>query len=56
VFGPPEAVSPAQEARGGVVVAAAPIGAVWSNRPAGSHPPGGESAIQTFVQAAARAG
>jgi hypothetical protein len=56
VFGAPETISPAQEARGGVVVPAAPIGAVWSNRPAGSHPPGGESAIQTFVQAAARAG
>jgi hypothetical protein len=56
VFGPTEAVSAAQEARAGAVVPAAPIGAVWSNRPAGSHPPGGESAIQTFVQSAARAG
>jgi hypothetical protein len=45
-FGPPEAVSPAQEARGGVVVPAAPVGAVWSNRPTGAPP--------TFVQAAAR--
>jgi hypothetical protein len=53
-FGPPEAVSPAQEARAGAVVPAAPIGAVWSNRPAGSHPPGGVNAIQTFVQASAR--
>jgi hypothetical protein len=53
-FGPAEAVSPAQEARLGAVVPAAPIGAVWSNRPAGSHPPGGVSAVQTFVQASAR--
>ena len=45
-FGPPEAVSPAQEARAGAVVPAAPIGAVWSNRPAGSHPPGGVNAIR----------
>jgi hypothetical protein len=54
LFGPAEAVSPAQEARGAVVVPAAPVGLVWSNRPAGSHPPGGQSAIQTFVQASAR--
>jgi hypothetical protein len=54
LFGPPEAVSPAQEARAGAVVPAPPVGAVWSNRPAGSNPPGGQSAIQTFVQAAAR--
>jgi hypothetical protein len=53
-FGPPQAVSPAQEARAGAVVPAAPIGAVWSNRPAGSQPPGGVNAIQTFVQASAR--
>ncbi len=53
-FGPAEAVSPAQEARLGAVVPAAPIGAVWSNRPAGSRPPGGVSAVQTFVQASAR--
>jgi hypothetical protein len=53
-FGPAEAVSPAQEARAGAVVPAAPIGAVWSNRPTGSHPPGGVGAIQTFVQASAR--
>jgi hypothetical protein len=53
-FGPPQAVSPAQEARAGAVVPAAPIGAVWSNRPAGSHQPGGVNAIQTFVQASAR--
>jgi hypothetical protein len=45
-FGPPEAVSPAQEARAGAVVPAAPIGAVWSNRPTGAPP--------TFLQAAAR--
>jgi hypothetical protein len=55
-FGPAETVSAAQEARGAVVVPAAPAGLVWSNRPAGSHPPGGESAIQTFVQSAARTG
>jgi hypothetical protein len=54
LFGPPEAVSPAQEARAGAVVPAAPIGAVWSNRPAGSHPPGGINAIESFVQASAR--
>ena len=42
LFGPPEAVSPAQEARAGAVVPAPPVGAVWSNRPAGSHPPGGD--------------
>jgi hypothetical protein len=54
LFGPAEAVSPAQEAHAGAVVPAAPIGAVWSNRPAGSHPPGGVNAIQTFVQASAR--
>ena len=53
-FGPAEAVSPAQEARAGAVVPAAPIGAVWSNRPAGSHPPGPINAIQTFVQSSAR--
>jgi hypothetical protein len=55
-FGPAEAVSAAQEARGAVVVPAAPVGLVWSNRPAGSNPPGGQSALQTFVQAAARTG
>jgi hypothetical protein len=53
VFGPPEAVSPAQEARGAMVVPAAPVGLVWSNRPAGSHPSGGLRAIQTYVQASA---
>ena len=36
-----------------VVVPAAPVGLVWSNRPAGSRPPGGLSAIQTFVQSSA---
>jgi hypothetical protein len=55
-FGPAEAVSATQEARGAVVVPAAPAGLVWSNRPAGSHPPGGIDAIQTFVQSAARTG
>jgi hypothetical protein len=49
-FGPAEAVSPAQLARAGAVVPAAPIGAVWSNRLAVSNPP----AIQSFVQASAR--
>lgn len=53
-FGPAGAVSPPQEARGGAVVPADPIGAVWSNRPTGSHPPGGLDAIRTFVQASAR--
>jgi hypothetical protein len=52
-FGPAETVSAAQEARGAVVVPALPAGLVWSNRPAGSHPVGGLSAIQTFVQTSA---
>jgi hypothetical protein len=55
-FGPAEVVSPAQEARGAVVLPAAPVALVWSNRPAGSHPPGGVNAIQTFVQTAVRTG
>ena len=29
---------------------------VWTNRPAGSHPPGGLTAVQTFAQAATRTG
>ena len=53
-FGPAEAVSPAQEARAGRVVIAPQPTIVWTNRPAGSHPPGGIAAIQTFAQAATR--
>jgi hypothetical protein len=54
-FGPAEAASPAQEARAGraIVLAGKPT-VVWTNRPAGSHPPGGIGAIQTFAQAATR--
>jgi hypothetical protein len=29
---------------------------VWTNRPAGSHPPGGVAAVQTFAHAATRTG
>lgn len=55
-FGAAEAVSAAQEARAGqAVFAGAPL-VVWTNRPAGSHPPGGPDAIQTFAQAATRTG
>jgi hypothetical protein len=51
-FGAPEAVSDAQEARAGRVALAARPTVVWTNRPAGSHPPGGLGATQTFAQAA----
>jgi hypothetical protein len=55
-FGAAEAVSAAQEARAGrAIIAPAPT-VVWTNRPAGSHPPGGLAAIQTFAQAANRSG
>ena len=56
-FGAAEAVSAAQEARAGRAVFAGgadPAIVVWSNRPAGSHPPGGIGAIRTFAQAATR--
>jgi hypothetical protein len=53
-FGPAEAVSPAQEARAGRAVVAPQPTIVWTNRPTGSHPPGGIAAIQTFAQAATR--
>jgi hypothetical protein len=53
-FGAPEAVSAAQEARAGRAVFAPLPTIVWTNRPAGSHPPGGISAVQTFAQAATR--
>jgi hypothetical protein len=53
-FGAAEAVSAAQEARAGRAVFAAAPTVVWTNRPAGSHPPGGIAAIQTFAQAATR--
>jgi hypothetical protein len=55
-FGAPEAVSAAQEARaGGALLSPVPT-VVWTNRPAGSHPPGGIAAVQTFAQAATRSG
>jgi hypothetical protein len=53
-FGAPEAVSAAQEARAGQAVFAPQPTIVWTNRPAGSHPPGGINAVQTFAQAATR--
>jgi hypothetical protein len=53
-FGAPEAVSAAQEARAGRAVFAPLPTIVWTNRPAGSHPPGGIAAVQTFAQAATR--
>ena len=55
-FGPAEAVSAAQEARAGRAVLTDKPLVVWTNRPAGSHPPGGPDAIQTFAQAATRSG
>jgi hypothetical protein len=55
-FGPAEAVSAAQEARGGHATLAGVPTIVWTNRPAGSHPPGGLGAVQTFAQAATRTG
>jgi hypothetical protein len=55
-FGPAEAVSAAQEARGAHVTLVGAPTVVWTNRPAGSHPPGGLAALQTFAQAATRTG
>jgi hypothetical protein len=55
-FGAAEAVSAAQEARAGRAIVAPTPTVVWTNRPAGSHPPGGIGTIQTFAQAATRAG
>jgi hypothetical protein len=55
-FGPAEAVSAAQEARAGKAVMVPAPTVVWTNRPAGSHPPGGVGAVQTFAQAATRTG
>jgi hypothetical protein len=55
-FGPAEAVSAAQEARAGRAILAGVPTIVWTNRPAGSHPPGGLTAVQTFAQAATRTG
>jgi hypothetical protein len=55
-FGPAEAVSAAQEARGGRAIMNPAPTVVWTNRPAGSHPPGGLAAVQTFAQAATRTG
>jgi hypothetical protein len=55
-FGAAEAVSEAQEARAGRAVLAPAPTIVWTNRPAGSHPPGGIAAVQTFAQAATRTG
>ena len=43
-FGAAEAVSAAQEARAGRAVLAPAPTVVWTNRPAGSHPPGGIAA------------
>jgi hypothetical protein len=55
-FAAPEAVSAAQEARAGKAVMVPAPTVVWTNRPAGSHPPGGVGAVQTFAQAATRTG
>jgi hypothetical protein len=55
-FGAAEAVSAAQEARAGRAILAGVPTIVWTNRPAGSHPPGGLAAVQTFAQAATRTG
>ena len=55
-FGAAEAVSAAQEARAGRTILSPTPTVVWTNRPAGSHPPGGIGAAQTFAQAATRAG
>jgi hypothetical protein len=55
-FGAPEAVSAPQEARAGRAILGAKATVVWTNRPAGSHPAGGIGAVQTFAQAATRAG
>jgi hypothetical protein len=55
-FGAAEAVAPAQEARAGQAIVSPTPTVVWTNRPAGSHPPGGVGAVQTFAQAATRTG
>ena len=55
-FGADEAVSAAQEARAGRALVSPTPTVVWTNRPAGSHPPGGLAAVQTFAQAATRTG
>ena len=55
-FGAAEAVSGAEEARAGRAVLTPAPTIVWTNRPAGSHPPGGIAAVQTFAQAATRTG
>ena len=55
-FGAAEAVSAAQEARAGRATLAGVPTIVWTNRPAGSHPPGGLAAVQTFAQAVTRTG
>ncbi len=55
-FAAPEAVSAAQEARAGMAIMVPAPTVVWTNRPAGSHPPGGLAAVQTFAQAATRTG
>ena len=48
-----EPVSAAQEARAGRAVLTPAPTVVWTNRPAGSHPPGGIAAVQTFAHLAA---
>ncbi|MGZ6673179.1 MAG: hypothetical protein ACXVFM_12585 [Solirubrobacteraceae bacterium] len=55
-FGAAEAVSAAQEARAAQAIVTPVPTLVWTNRPAGSHPPGGVGAVQTFAQAATRTG
>ncbi len=55
-FAPAEAVSAAQEARAGHATLAGVPTIVWTNRPTGSHPPGGLAAVQAFAQAATRTG
>ena len=48
--------SGAKEARAGRAVLLPAPTIVWTNRPAGSHPPGGLGAVETFAQAATRTG
>jgi hypothetical protein len=55
-FGAAEAVSLPQEARAGRAILSPAPTVVWTNRPAGSHPPGGIGAVETFAQAATRTG
>jgi hypothetical protein len=55
-FGAAETVSAAEEARAGRAILGPLPTVVWTNRPAGSHPPGGIAAVQTFAQAATRSG